>query len=465
MTEQEYAEKARVLANAGQWDALQALNRVYHQSQPTEPVESQPVDYDYRRSVQNFLPSLASAAGDLVHAATHPVDTAKAVGMLGASGLANLTQMAYDAAGSDYRVPNQEMGEAFAGMLDDRYGSMDALKTTAMEDPAGLLLDLSGVFGGGGAALAKVGGNVGQVGNAMSRVGAALDPLSGAIKTPVAAIEFGFGEPLSNKLYGSALKPSTTLSPIARQDLIEQGLELAAMPTPRSVARIDNQLNSAARRQRALLDESQDLGRFVEFDQLLTEIQPVRDRYQPPVASSTEAFKIIDDVVDRQAEAYFLNGGRPLTLEEVNKIKVDLDATINYRRQNRSGDSSVTRGDIEEAARQAIANAARNIIYDNKPDLLPVNQEISKIKNVQQNIQHQGAARSQNNDPVGLLQTTAAAANPVLGVVSLANRPVPKTGGAILLNRAGKVIRAPLNPLNIGALGGRYSGALEEEEE
>ena len=459
MNKEDYLRKAEILKNAGQFDALLDLTRLYKSQQP--------VDYDFGKSVENFMPSLMAAGGDLAHAVMNPIDTATAVGNLALSGGANLAQKFVDLTGSDYQVPNQEAGEAFAGMLDERYGSMDALKTTAMNDPAGLLMDLSSVLTGGGSAVAKVGGQATKIGNAIDKVGNVIDPLTGVVKAPTAVVEGVLGEPISHKLYGSAFKPTTGLKPEVREQLIQDGIDLRAKPTLRSTKKIEKERKKVQKKREKVLDEAAELGRLVDESELYVNIDDVRAQYAPPRPSSTYAPQIIDDVVDEVSQGIFNNGGRKLTIEEINDIKMDLDETINYKKSNRSGESNANRGDIDEKARKAIANAARQIIYKHAPDLDPLNQQYGKIRNVQNNLQHQGTSRNQNADPLGLFQTTAAAVNPVAGVLSVANRPVPKTTLGIYASDVGKTLRTSnrYNQFRNASMAGRYEQAVLADEE
>ena len=458
-------EKAKEVAR--QFQAFQQQPQQQQQQPPTQDLTNQPVDYDFGKSVENFMPSLMAAGGDLAHAVMNPIDTLTAVGNLALSGAANVGQELVDLTGSDYQVPNQEAGEAFAGMLDERYGSMDALKTTAMNDPAGLLMDLSSVLTGGGSAVAKVGGQATKIGNAIDKVGNVIDPLTGVVKAPTAVVEGVLGEPISHKLYGSAFKPTTGLKPEVREQLIQDGIDLRAKPTLRSTKKIEKERKKVQKKREKVLDEAAELGRLVDESELYVNIDDVRAQYAPPRPSSTYAPQIIDDVVDEVSQGIFNNGGRKLTIEEINDIKMDLDETINYKKSNRSGESNANRGDIDEKARKAIANAARQIIYKHAPDLDPLNQQYGKIRNVQNNLQHQGTSRNQNADPLGLFQTTAAAVNPVAGVLSVANRPVPKTTLGIYASDVGKTLRTTnkFNQFRNASLAGRYEQAVLADEQ
>ena len=71
--------------------------------------------------------------------------------------------------------------QAAADALKERYGSLDALKRTAITDPVGAVGDLSLVLTGGGSAIAKLPGAAGAVGQKLATVGRVLDPLSAGV--------------------------------------------------------------------------------------------------------------------------------------------------------------------------------------------------------------------------------------------------------------------------------------------
>lgn len=71
--------------------------------------------------------------------------------------------------------------QAFAQMLDDRYGGWDAIKSTMTEDPVGFLADVSIIGTGGGTLAAKAPGALGRAGEAARAVSRAADPLSAMV--------------------------------------------------------------------------------------------------------------------------------------------------------------------------------------------------------------------------------------------------------------------------------------------
>lgn len=82
------------------------------------------------------------------------------------------------AGGSEADTPTID---AFAQALSDRYGSLDALRQTAVTDPLGLAGDVSMLFTGGGTAAARAPGAIGRAGEVLATAGRAIDPLSAGV--------------------------------------------------------------------------------------------------------------------------------------------------------------------------------------------------------------------------------------------------------------------------------------------
>lgn len=88
-------------------------------------------------------------------------------------------------------IPGEQGNEIYADSLGkffaDRYGDLDSIKRTALEDPVGFASDLSMFMTGGGSALSKAGqvskvGELAQAGKTISNIGKAVDPLAIATK-------------------------------------------------------------------------------------------------------------------------------------------------------------------------------------------------------------------------------------------------------------------------------------------
>ena len=71
--------------------------------------------------------------------------------------------------------------DALKAAIEERYGSTEALKRTAITDPLGLGADMSIALTGGGSLAARLPGTAGRIGGGVATAGRLLDPLSGAI--------------------------------------------------------------------------------------------------------------------------------------------------------------------------------------------------------------------------------------------------------------------------------------------
>lgn len=498
ITEQQYKDAYAFYRRKGLNDKAQAVAEQYKQFQANQqPAPApQPVDYQFSESAKNFLPSLGSALGDLYYAVSNPVDTAVAVGNLARSGVANAGQILQDALpesavsnmnrfgnavglreqpvdnAKDYRIPGQEAGEEFAGMLDNRYGSWDATKTTMMQDPAGVLLDASSLLTGGGTAVARLPGTMGRVGQKVRQAGEFLDPITGAIKAPVAALEAYTGKPLSNTLYESAMKPSTTLSPAQRKKLVEDGLEFGATPTARSVDKLEAQKQKVFREIEDMEDASQIFGKLSDPQDLFKYVDDVRNEYAPPILNSGEALRAIDKVVEQQLEAIYLNGGQQLSVQDLARIKRKIYEQVSF-------DKSFGKGNIDkpsEKTMKAIARSAKEAIEELLPGVREYNELYGDIANVQRKLQVPAANRVGNRDMMGIgapLKTGVGGAvggqpGAVVGAgLGILDMPVAKANAAIAIKDAGKAVRSRgvSNAVVAGAIAGRYEQAVLADEE
>ena len=499
MTEKEYRDKAKILIESEDLSveirdrALIKLNQLYMQN-------PQPVDYQPMKSVRNFLPSLGGVVSDIGSAVMSPIDTGKAVLNLGDSALANAGQMLQDSLpesvvsnmnrlentltgrdlptenAKDYQLPNQEAGEAFAGMLDDRYGSMDALKTTAMEDPAGLLLDLSSILTGGGTAAAKVGGKVGALGEKAAEAGRFIDPITGAVKAPVAAIEKFTGKPISTYLYESAMKPSTTLTPDARKNLLETAMELNARPNVKSVEKLQREKQGVFEQISDIEDSAgaKSFGNFVDNSELFTGIPEVAAKYKPPSTTARADLdsiaKVLQDQLD-SIEAMGVSGGK-LSIDDLTRIKRNIYEKVKF-------DEGQLAGRMDrptEKTYKAIAKAAKEQLEIYIPEVKELNKLYGDISQVQKKLQIPASNRIGNRDLIGIGAPIKAGAGAAMsgsvgtlaGVLAgLVDTPSIKASLGINTKRAGKVVRDPLtsNILRAASLSGRYEKAVLADEQ
>lgn len=137
----------------------------------------------------NIGPSAARLAGDVWQTVAHPVQTAQNIDTLARGGVMHIPGIR---AANDFAVRNLGFKDSFAmpgaehqyqvagdvGLaLKDRYGGLENIKRTMIEDPAGALLDASSLFTGGGGLLAKV-PMAAKASKGLLAAGNALDPIA-----------------------------------------------------------------------------------------------------------------------------------------------------------------------------------------------------------------------------------------------------------------------------------------------
>ena len=138
----------------------------------TEPLGEEPSALETQQDTSladlpgNILPSLFKNTADIANVFLHPIDTAKGITGLGAGIVQKF-------------IPGEQDQEVFVdGLINfykDRYGSLENAKSTIINDPVGVLLDVGTVLEGGGLALRGVG--VVSKGTKVAKVGRALDPV------------------------------------------------------------------------------------------------------------------------------------------------------------------------------------------------------------------------------------------------------------------------------------------------
>tara|TARA_R100001443_G_scaffold108702_2_gene119493 strand:+ start:984 stop:2585 length:1602 start_codon:yes stop_codon:yes gene_type:complete len=505
LTRQQYKEGYARYLKLGQPDkaqkVLEQFQAAYPQQQPQQQPQPQqqqpqgPVDFDIGTMVSNIPSSLYNVAADTAQAVMNPIDTAYAIGNLAKSGIHNAAQELNEFVGPEatlamnrfgnaigldrrpetleelqgYQIEGQGEGEAFAGALDERYGSLDNAKRSLMEDPAGVMLDVASLATGAGAGVRaglKNRGKDTQIADSVMNAGSGLAPLSGSVRAPVGALEQVMGQPISRKLYQSAMKPSTTLPEAERARLLDAGIEVGATPTKRSVDKVQRKKEKLG----AAIGEAE--GALTQKDveipasKLFTYVDEVERDFVPLSPNAKNNMNKIDKVVEDMMDGIFFAGGR-LTPQDVAKIKRNIYKTVSY--DKKLGDNRKI-DDVQEATLKAIAKAAREQLEMLDPELAQLNAAYGNVSEVQRKIQNPAAARVGNRDLIGIGAPIKAAAGAatgggpgaVLGALQgIIDAPTIKSNLAIGANRIGNVLRdSTFQKLELAAGQG---GRLEEE--
>lgn len=375
-------------------------------------------------ALSNLPSSAGRFAGDMAAAVSHPLDTAKSLGGVLDSAenkLVNFVsgrkdgepltgwQKFWGLDGSEDKA--NAVGQYFA----DRYGSIEGFKNSLATDPVGVLADMSTVFTGGagaakgiakGAQLAGKAGLAEGLGRAAELAGTAAsmtDPISlagkgvGAIGRGVSAITPDALKVTPEKLYGSALKPSTTLSPDKRAAIIQTGIQERILPNAvgnDKLGGIRQQLGEQIGNivgERANLEASGAVPRTIDPEALVSGAMDY--------TGNKLGYSPNKGILLGRADNTFTNfldnfGPSNLDTETAQRIKqrAQLESKKAY-------DEPLTTPAQE--ANKALARQLRVAIEQNVPEVAPLNQRLSRLEALSDPVER-AAARSGNWDWLGL---------------------------------------------------------------
>lgn len=151
----------------------------------------------------NIGPSASRFANSIAQTILHPVETAKNLGNIAygvGSKVGGVVGIEQDPA---RKAENEAAADSVGAFFKDRYGGSDQIKKTLATDPVGAAADLATVLTGGGAALARAPGVIGQAGSAVRAAGSAIDPIAnvgraaagtGKVASALLGITSGAGE-------------------------------------------------------------------------------------------------------------------------------------------------------------------------------------------------------------------------------------------------------------------------------
>lgn len=161
------------------------------------------------KSAGNLPSSFLNLGKGIVTAVTHPIDT---LSNLGAATLGGIQTGIQKATGIDINPSDQETKAKFGALSDalyQRYGTLDNLSRTAVEDPAGFGADVLSVLGGG----ASLVGKGAELTNALSKT-------ARVVTSPVAKAAEGATN-LVSKTAKFATSQATGLNPETITELVK----------------------------------------------------------------------------------------------------------------------------------------------------------------------------------------------------------------------------------------------------
>ena len=257
---------------------------------------SQPVDDE--KSLAGFAGNAIDSAGrlasDIGHAVTHPLDTLKAIKDVAIGGIEKYQQARGQAntLTGEQRTESIPAFDAMARALKNRYGSMDAVKRTAYEDPVGFLLDASSLMSGGAAIAERAGAS--SVATALRTAGELADPIriAGKVVRPIAKGTGAAGAAVLGKTTGVGAEAIKTAA--RGGDAFEAGLRgatdhaSAADEVLKAVEDVADGRRTAYQQQLAQLPSAQNIAVKPIYNSFQRGLDRLKVRVVPPATQAGE---------------------------------------------------------------------------------------------------------------------------------------------------------------------------------
>lgn len=274
----------------------------------------------------------------------------------------------------------------------DRYGSLDKLKETAIEDPIGVLADVATVFTAGGAATTKIGqvskvGEISKVGNTLTKVGQAVEPLNAVTKT-TGGLTSVVKKSTPGRITGELIPTATDMQRnqvVKALDLTQGDLATIGKKTGNDVTDFIVSKNLLKETPESIADALNDF-RKMSKETKANEIQKVNNIYTPEqVPSVIKGLDTILDDVDGVAglenvvnEIKTLRNKKQFTLEDIQNAQYLLDDNSSiYSKLGDAKSSTKAKGldNIRKDIRSFIENEV-DTATDGQTNIRQLNNEI-----------------------------------------------------------------------------------------
>jgi len=347
--------------------------------QVPEVVPEPAFEFSARTTAQNIPASAAKYGASLVEPFLSPVETAKNIGNLALGTAEKL-------------VPGRQQAEAYPEAImqygAQKYGSQENFLKSLQADPVGILGDLSAVMTGGGMLVPKVGGMV-------SRVGAAIEPLNIAKNVASYGVSKAAPATLAPKMYESAAKFSTTLSPQERAKLTATALEEQLMPTSAGVAKAQSKITELGSTIDTLVDTATESGASIPASEVFKYLNDVRSNLGGPKLEAAKDLQDINKISSDFAKYLKKIKKETLTPQELQEFKTDAYKRINYDRGSEKASIA------KEETYKAMSKAAKEALETQIPEIGALNKQQGALLELLPNLQR-SAARIENRDFMGI---------------------------------------------------------------
>jgi hypothetical protein len=362
-----------------------------------------PVDFDFWKMAGNIPGSALQYAKDMTFPLRHPIQTAIGLQTVAQGGVEKLLPKPAQPEGDDWgQTQNEQAVDMVGQFISDRYGSVDALKNTLMNDPVGSLSDVSGV-----GTLATFARKSGGVMDKINKASKAIDPLNAtanAVRLPAGLM---VPKDLPIKQMNSAIKWNTNTPMKLRNTLARTMLEEGISPTLKGMEKAQEVISRLNDEITSLIKEVGETGVTVPREKVFKYIKDARKKAAEggnPVAELRQIDKFVDDL-----EATWYNYEMSdFTPAQLQKFKQSLYSLVDYDKKNQASAVGT------DAARMQTARSARELIQDMVPEVGALNKREGELLNLTNKLE-QKASRIENTNNFPLSMGTHTGAGYLLG--------------------------------------------------
>lgn len=392
-----------------------------------------------KESLSNFPESFKGAVSDTYDMLTHPVETGKSAlklaKALGLKGVRKFQEATYGVDISPYQ--GEETADAVGQFYKDRYGSLNKIRNTVIEDPFGALLDATSI------------GTLGPLGKA--RLAAkTVEPYSVASNITRELVGRRIPQALPDRIYESGVGLKH-VDPDKQRKIVRSAMDKGVVPKQKGnvldwwkdrkgADEVRRDINSLTTKADQLVANAGASGSGLFSNEIFQYYPDLQNKYKGMVPEGETKRATIADVESQMND--MINSRPVLDVEEVNKFKKHANAELydEYGRRKK---------DVRSESWDTLRRGSRKALEDAVPGLEEVNKKAKELLDIEKPLKKSLKAMSSQQrilkglavgSGTGIAALGAhALGGPVAagGVLALAylSRPASKARIGIALNR------------------------------
>ena len=346
--------------------------------------KKQEQDFSLMQTIKNIPGSLYKMGADTIGAIASPGDTYMA--------LENTLYGGMNKVFPGFAPDHEKYADAAGKYYKDRWGGIDNIKKTVMNDPAGALSDVS-LFGG----LSTLPAKGTKIGRVLNKAAVAIDPLNIGLNTAKAGVKgvTHLHPNLPRNQYKSAAKFVPSLGDAQHNKLADTALKYNIMPTGKGVDKLSALKNGFATKINNIINSTNLSSKGMEINQVFRNINELKKEMGGLKLGGAQNLKKIDNVVNKFKEHAQSLGKTHFTPDELQKFKIDIYNEINWNTAQQRGKRATTE------AQKNIARTAKESLEMLDPRIKPDNLELGRLLELEPNL-NRSSTRIGNRDMIGI---------------------------------------------------------------